>query len=425
MNKVKIGLMGLGNIGRGVWKIFEFNKLDIEKSTGYSFEISKVLVKDLKKQRELDIPVHLLTTDPLDILNDKDIEIVVELIGGIEPAKDYILKAIRNKKHVVTANKAVIASHGNELIEAAIQEKVYLQFEGSVAGGIPILDSIKDSLTANKIDEIMGIVNGTTNYILSKMTNESTDFFSALKEAQGKGYAEADPTSDVEGYDASYKLSILSSLAFGTQLPVSAIYREGITKITPIDIEYARELGYVIKLLAIGKQKKDCVELRVHPTLIPVSHPLATIQDAFNGIFIRGNAVGDLMYYGKGAGDLPTGSAVVGNIISIIKKKQCSYIPDFKVNNAIEIQSMDSTICEYYVRIMVKDIPGVLGRIATEFGKGNVSLSSVIQKGEGEPQVSLVFVTHLTNELNVQNSLMEILKINEVIEIANVIRVEK
>ncbi len=422
MKSIKVGLLGFGNIGRGVWDILQTNNTTITQNCGYKIELSKILVQS---HRDRGIDKDLFTTDAYDILDNEEIEIVIELIGGLSPAKDYILRAINNKKHVVTANKAVIATYGDELLGAANKNGVYLYYEGSVAGGIPILDSIRESLAANQIQEIMGIINGTTNYILTKMALEGSDFKSALAEAQAKGYAEADPTSDVEGYDASYKLSILSALAFNTNLPVENIYREGISKITPIDIEYAKELGFVIKLLAIGKQGENSIELRVHPTLIPAYHPLAAVNDVYNGIFIKGNAVGNLMYYGKGAGSLPTGSAVVADLISILKKMSCKYSAPTAISDAQKnLQSMTATESEYYIRVMVKDIPGVLGKIATLFGNSAVSLSTVIQKGEGEPVVSLVFITHQTIESRVQEAIEKIKSLDEVSEIANLIRVE-
>ncbi len=422
MRSIKVGLLGYGNIGRGVWDILQTNNATITQNCGYEIELSKILVQS---HRDRGIAQELFTTDAYEILNNDEIEVVIELIGGLSPAKDYILRALNNKKHVITANKAVIATYGDELLKAAKEKGVYLYYEGSVAGGIPILDSIRESLAANKIQEIMGIINGTTNYILTKMTLEGSDFKTALAEAQAKGYAEADPTSDVEGFDASYKLSILSSLAFNTSLPVESIYREGISKITPIDIEYARELGFVIKLLAIGKQRADSIELRVHPTLIPAYHPLAAVNDVYNGIFINGNAVGNLMYYGKGAGSLPTGSAVVGDLIAILKKMSCRYAaPSLAAGSQKNLQSMEATESEYYIRVMVKDIPGVLGKIATLFGNSSVSLSTVIQKGEGETVVSLVFITHKTIESRIQEAIKEIENIKEVSEIANIIRVE-
>jgi homoserine dehydrogenase len=272
---------------------------------------------------------------------------------------------------------------------------------------------------------MMGILNGTTNYILTKMTKEKVDFDAVLKEAQAMGYAEADPTADVEGYDAAHKLTVLSSLAFGTSVKFDEVYREGISKITSIDIDYARELGYVIKLLAIGKEDAGTIEMRVHPTFISQSHPLASVNDSFNAIFIKGNAVGDLMLYGRGAGDLPTGSAVVGDIIAVIKGKDKPPVKAEEDTSTVKIiKPMGETESEYYIRLIVKDKPGVLGTIASLFGKHNVSLSSVLQKGEGVPAVSLVFITHCTREADVQEAIEEIITMEEVVELANLIRVE-
>lgn len=427
MNKVKIALLGLGNIGTGVWKILNTNKEEIRKRSGYEIEVSKILVRDINKNRGVDIPDGIMTTDVEEILGDEDIRIVVEVLGGTEPAKDYMLRAIRKKKHVVTANKLVLATLGDELLTAAQEEGVMLYYEASVGGGIPIIHGINESLTANKIEEIVGIINGTTNYILTKMSLEGMDFAEALKEAQQKGYAEADPTSDVEGYDAMYKLAILSSLAFGTKIEVDSIYREGITKIESVDIKYARELGYVIKLLAIGKDINGSLQMRVHPTLVPVRHPLANVNDSFNAIFIKGNAIGDLMLYGRGAGDLPTGSAVVGDIISILRANidLSSSVENSPTYNNKPTYSMDDTLSEYYIRINAKDDPGVLGEVSTIFGNNSVSLSSVIQKGEGGEYIPLVFVTHEALEGNLNRAIASIKKLSSVGKVENIIRVEK
>lgn len=427
MKTIGIGLMGLGNVASGVWKIIEMNQKKFVEETGHQVKVQRILVRDMAKIRSVEVPKELITSDLKDITEEPSIDIVIELIGGFHPAKEYIEEALKNQKHVVTANKAVIAHYGDELLKLADVNGVYLHFEGSVAGGIPIIETIKESLTANEIDEIKGIVNGTTNYILTKMTLEGDDFQIALQEAQSKGYAEADPTADVDGFDAAYKLSILSSLAFQTPLPINGIHREGIRKITPLDIEYARELGYTIKLLAIGKRKEQGLELRVHPTLIPSNHPLSSVNNSFNAIYLKGNAVGELMLYGRGAGDLPTGSAVLGDLISIIKKLSCQYFQRPRLTSCPSeglLKSMDETISDYYIRIVVKDIPGVLGQIASLFGQNQVSLSTVIQKGLGEPEVSLVFITHSSRESNVQKTLQEVVTIPQVKEIANLIRVE-
>lgn len=430
MKKIKIALLGLGNVGTGVWKIFQQNKDEIVKRSGYDVEISKILVKNINKSRGVNVPQDILTTNFKDILDDDEIKIVVELMGGIEPAETYILKSIKNKKHIVTANKMLLATKGDEIFEAADKYGVMLRYEASVAGGIPIINGINESLTANKIEKLYGIVNGTTNYILSKMDLEHVDFKKALKEAQVKGYAEADPTSDIDGFDSQYKLAILASLAFGTKVDVTNVYREGITTINSLDIEYARELGYKIKLLAIVKDNGGKLELRVHPTMIPEEHPLATVYDSFNAIFLTGNAVGDLMFYGRGAGDLPTGSAVVSDIIAILKEdvEKESKIPAVKNNLwTKKFLAMSEVECRYYIRATVIDEPGVLGDITKVFGNNEVSLRSVIQRGkrhEGQ-YVTLVFETHLTKETHIIESIDSLYELKSVNKIDNLIRIEE
>jgi len=427
MNKVNIALLGLGNVGKGVWQILNANEQEIRERSGYDIQVSKILVRDPNKARNLEVPEEIITTDPDEIFNDESIKIVIEVMGGIEPAKDYMIRAMKSKKHVVTANKLAIATSGAELAKIANEEDVRLCYEASVAGGIPIINVINETLTGNKIEEIIGIINGTTNYILTKMYLDNMDFDTALKEAQDKGYAEADPTSDVDGYDAMYKLSILTYLGFGKMVNVNSIYREGIRNIEPIDIEYAKEFGYVIKLLAIVKDVDNVLEIRVHPTMVPARHPLANVNDSFNAIFIRGNAVGDLMMYGRGAGDLPTGSAVVADIISILRNDTDSvYKPGkSKCGSMKKISNMEDTSSEYYIRITVKDEPGVLGKISSLLGENNVSLLSVIQKGKGQDYVSLVFVTHETLEGNINRSVEQINALSSVKKIENIIRVEK
>lgn len=426
MKKVKVGLLGLGNVGKGVWKILNMNKDELQKRSGYDIEISKILVNDLNKNRNIDVPRELLTTNFEEILMDDTIEIVVEAIGGVEPSVDYMVRAMKRKKHIVTANKMAIGTNGKILLKTAKEEKVMFYYEASVGGGIPIIHGLKESLTANKIEEVIGIINGTTNYILTKMTLEGLDFHQALKEAQEKGYAEADPTSDIESFDAMYKLSILSSLAFDTMVNIDSIHREGITNIRSIDIEYAKEFGYVIKPLAIVKERDGQLELRVHPTMIPQTHPLANVNDSFNAVFIKGNAVGDLMLCGRGAGELPTGSAVVGDIVSILRNKEnisCEFNSK-KIDKSNDIKDMDCIQSEYYVRITVKDKPGILGEISTVFGENNVSILSVIQKGKREKQVTLVFITHSTLEGNINKAIERIKSLEDAEKIENIIRIE-
>lgn len=430
MKKVKIALLGLGNVGRGVWMILNSNKEEIMKRSGYEVEVAKILVRDISKSRGVEVPLRLLTTDFNDIINDDEIKIVVEVMGGIEPAREYMLAAMDKKKHIVTANKMLLATGGDELFEKADKEGLMFNYEASVAGGIPIINGINESLTANKVERLYGIVNGTTNYILTKMSFDALDFNDALKEAQEKGYAEADPTSDIEGFDSQYKLAILSSLAFGTKIKIEDVYREGITKIESVDIQYAKEFKKVIKLLAIVKDNEGRLELRVHPTMIPENHPLANVYDSFNAVLIKGNAVGDLMFYGRGAGDLPTGSAVVSDIVSILRNniEIESLNPVVKNNLWVkEISNISEIDSKYYMRLTVKDRPGVLGEISSVVGANNVSLRSVIQKGldvENENKVTIVLVTHITKEGNIKSAIEDLYKLDAVYKINNFIRME-
>ena len=428
MKKVKIALLGLGNVGRGVWMILNSNKEEIMKRSGYEVEIAKILVRDKNKKRSVEVPDEIITTDFDEILEDDSIKIVVEVMGGMEPSKGYMLRCMDKKKHIVTANKMLIANAGDELFEKADEMGVMFQYEASVAGGIPIIKGIDESLTANKIEKLYGIVNGTTNYILSKMELEGADFDDVLKEALEKGYAEADPTSDIEAFDAQYKLAILASLAFGSKIDVDNIYREGITKIEAVDMKYAKEFKMGIKLLAIAKENNGKIELRVHPTMISKKHPLSNIYDSFNAVFIKGNAVGDLMFYGRGAGDLPTGSAVVGDIVTIVRNGVDAENSNPVVKNNLwkrEILSMEDIESKYYVRATVVDEPGVLSKITSILGKNNVSLRSVIQKGDEENgNVTIVLVTHKTNEKELNNSIKEIAELKSVYKINNIIRIE-
>jgi len=426
MKKVRIAILGLGNVGQGVWKILNTNKNEITRKCGCEIEVAKILVRDAAKQRNVEVPKEIITTDADVIFNDDSIKIVVELMGGNEPAREYMLKAMKCKKHVVTANKLVLATQGEELFETAEEQGVLFYYEASVGGGIPIIREINESLTANKIEKIVGIINGTTNYILSKMTLEGMDFADALAEAQAKGYAEADPTSDVEGFDAAYKLAIMASLSFGTKIDVASIYREGISNIKASDISYADKLGYVIKLLAIGKEADNKIELRVHPAMVPKDHPIANVNDSFNAIFIKGNAVGDLMLYGRGAGDLPTGSAVIGDIISILRNNI-----DFPALSAMKsslakktVQSADENSSGYYIKLNVMDQPGILGNIAGVFGKHNVSILTVNQDVKSDENVSLAFITHEALEGDVNAAVSEIKKLNKVNGLENIIRIE-
>jgi len=426
--KIKVALLGLGTVGSGVAKILQGNGDNIELKAGASIELAKVLVRDLNRPRPVEVPAEILTTNGEDVLNNPDINIVIEVMGGIEPARTYILKAIANGKSIVTANKELMAKHGKEILAAAEEYKVAVQFEASVGGGIPIIRPMKRCLAANNIEEIMGIINGTTNYILTKMTDEGLDFADVLAEAQKLGYAEADPTADVGGYDAAYKIAILSSIGFNTRIGFENVYFEGIENISAKDIEYAQELGYTIKLLAIAKQMEDGIEIRVHPTMIPNNHPLASVKDVFNAIFVKGNAVGEVMFYGRGAGQMPTGSAVVADVIDITRDLVHNVPSSLNCTCFVEgkIKQVEDIISSYYVRLNCLNKPGVLSQIAGVFGKHNVSVSSVIQKGEkvDKETAAIVWVTYQVKEKDLQAALSELKELSIIKEINNVIRVE-
>jgi len=426
MEKIRIAILGFGNVGTSVWKILQENKKEIMNRSNYDIEVAKILVKNINKKRDIIISKDILTDNIDDILKDESIKIVVELIGGSLVAKEYMTRAMKAKKHIVTANKLVIANWSEELFNIAKQEKVLFYYEASVAGGIPIIREINESLTANRIEQIIGIINGTTNYILSKMTNDGISFEAALKEAQEKGYAEADPTSDVDGYDAVYKLAIMASLSFGTKVNHDTIYREGIRNISTEDIIFAKKFGYTIKLLAIAKEENNELELRVHPTLVPSNHPIANVNDAFNAIMIKGNAVGELMLYGKGAGGMPTGSAVVGDIISILRnnvKPPESF--DLKDEaDSKKIKKSEENESEFYIRLNIKDKVGVLGETATIFGENNVNIKSVTGDIMHDDHSPLAFITHKSSEKNIKNSLEKIIQLKNVNKIESIIRIE-
>ncbi|MTI84071.1 MAG: homoserine dehydrogenase [Firmicutes bacterium] len=423
--KISVGLMGIGTVGRGVYRILTDNCANIQRKVGAPVDIEKILVKDLGKDRGLEIEPSKLTTEVADIIDNPDIDLVVELIGGLEPALDYVKRALTNGKSVITANKDMIAMHGKELFELAEANQCDLLFEASVAGGIPIIRPLKECLAANRMQEVMGIINGTTNFMLTKMTAEGSDFNEVLEEAQAKGFAESDPTSDIEGYDAARKLAILSSIAFNSRVTLNDVYVEGITKITSQDITYAQELNYAIKLLAISKETSDGIEVRVHPALIPNHHPLASVNDVFNAIFVRGDAVGDAMFYGQGAGEMPTASAVTADIMDAARA--CLYnVPSLIGCTCYEekpVKSMGLTESKYYIRLRVADRPGVLASIAYAFGDKEVSLASVIQEQNEGDEAELVMVTHKVREKNLQEALEMIRHLSSVIDVCNFIRV--
>ena len=422
---IKIGLLGSGTVGSGVVEVLKKNVDEISQKAGTEIEIKKILVRDLKKKRP-----HLegmeLTDDINDILKDEDIDIIVELMGGLHPAREYMLRAMKAGKHVVTANKDVVAQFGKDMFDAAKENRVEFLFEASVGGGIPIITPLKESLTANRITEVMGIVNGTTNYMLTQMTNCGNDYETALREAQELGYAEANPAADVEGYDAARKVAILASLAFSTRVTLDDVSVEGITHITPQDIEYAKELGYVIKLLAIANDSEKGVDVRVHPAFLKKDHPLASVNDVFNAIFIKGNAIGEAMFYGQGAGSLPTASAVVADIITVAREivKGIYAAVDCSAFQVKSFCPLEETESSYYIRLLVADQPGVLGTIATVFGDQGVSLKSVIQTQRVKDQAEIVVVTHHVYHKQLLKAEQVLLNLPVVTTISNVIRVE-
>lgn len=432
-NKIGIGLIGFGTVGSGVAEILCRNRDLIKRRLGIPLEIAKILERDLKRPLPLGMSRGVITTDIKEVVGNPDVDIVVEVIGGFEPAKGFILSAIENGKHVVTANKALLAVSGEELYHAASRRGVDLYFEGSVCGGIPIIKAIREGLSANRIESIYGIVNGTSNFIMTKMTEEGKEFEEALRESQKLGYAEADPTFDIEGIDAAHKLSILVNIAFGTPVDFKRIYTEGISGISPLDISYAKEFNYKVKLLAIAKMRDGSIEARVHPTLIPNNHLIATVDGVFNAVYITGDAVGPTLFYGKGAGALPAGSAVVADIIDVarnILKGSIGRVPpaSFMEEERIPLRilSIDEIVSIYYFRFTVQDMPRVLSRISGILGEHKISIASVIQKGRKEGgNVPLVMMTHEAIERDVRSALQEIDRLPVVSEKTMMIRVEE
>ena len=422
MKQVNVALVGLGTVGSGVYKTIMMQKDTIVHKEGIMLNLKKVLAL----QYAIDIPEEMKARDFYkDIIDDDSITIVIELIGGVNPAKEFILAALNAGKTVVTANKELLAQHWPELNGAAKATGAGLYFEASVGGGIPILRTIWDSLQANDITSVMGIINGTTNYILTKMEEDKASFKDVLTEAQQLGMAEANPKSDVEGLDAMYKLSILSSMAFHARVPVEFIHCEGITSITQEDIAYGKELGYTVKLLAIGKKTGKTIEARVHPTMIPVTHPLASVRGAFNAIFLHGNIVDDVMLYGRGAGDMPTASAVVSDVIYAAGREQHRYTTFYnEYDVSTELSFENNWESAFFLRIIAQDSPGVLAKIASVFGKYGVSIASVMQKGQSEDSVPLIFITHKAKEISFKRAVDDIKYLPEVLSVANTIRVE-
>ncbi|SHJ89904.1 homoserine dehydrogenase [Propionispora hippei] len=422
---IQVGLLGLGTVGTGVVKILANNANSIAQKVGADIQIKKIMVRNPDKPRSVAVD-DLITTRLEDIIDNPDIDIVVEVMGGEMPAKDYMLRALQAGKHVVTANKDVMARYGRELFAAAEENKLDLMFEASVGGGIPIIRPLKQCLAGNKISEVMGIVNGTTNYMLTKMTNEGLDFEEVLAEAQAKGYAESDPTADVGGLDAARKIAILASIAFGARVSVDDVSVEGIASLSKADIGYASELGYVIKLLGIAKEDEKGIDVRVHPAFVAKNHPLAAVQDVFNAIFVKGDAVGEAMFYGRGAGEMPTASAVVADIIDVARDIQHGVSSRILCTcfDQKPICPVEKTESQYYVRLLVEDKPGVFAAIAGAFAAELVSLNSVIQKRKVNCCAEVVLITNRVPDANLRSAIGIIKSMSVVNQIRSVIRVE-
>lgn len=434
MKEIYVGLIGFGTVGTGVVKLLQNSSQLLEKQLGARLVLKKIADLDITTSRGVSVEEGILTKDAAEILNDPEISIVMELIGGYEPARTFILESMRKKKHVVTANKALLATHGNEIFETAAREEVDIGFEASVGGTIPVIKTLKESLVANRIKSIFGIMNGTSNFILTKMTDEGESFDVVLKEAQDLGYAEADPTFDIEGIDTAHKLAITLSLSYGKRVNFDDIYMEGISKIGTEDIEFARELGYRIKLLAIAIQRKDSIEARIHPTMIPFDHLLANVNGNFNAFHIVGDAADSVFLYGQGAGMMPTASAVVGDLVDIsrdtlkgisrrvpLRSRREDIIEDIK------LMPMDDIVTNYYLRFSALDRPGVLSGISGVLGENNISISAVIQKGrthDAHGAVPIVMTTHESREKDVRKALKEMDTLDIVRGKTMVIRIE-
>jgi homoserine dehydrogenase len=432
MKEIRIGLLGFGTIGTGVVRIFQDNARLIEERLGARLVLARIADLDITTDRGVSVDADLLTTRAEDVVSAPDIDIVIELIGGYEPARTFVLKAIEQGKHVVTANKALLALHGEEIYAAAAEKRVDVFFEAAVGGGIPVISSIKENLCANRFGSIFAILNGTCNYILSRMTNDGDDFTVVLKDAQALGFAEADPTFDIEGIDTAHKLALLISLCFGTRVKFEEIYTEGISGISAADIRFAKDFGYKIKLLAISKEDGGRIEARVHPTMIPLHYPLADVDGAFNAVRLVGDFVGPVMLYGAGAGMNATASAVMGDVMAIARNLRSgaeartpamAYCPEHI--GRLSIKPMDEIVSQYYLRFTTVDKPGVLAQIAGVLGRHDISIASMIQPERHEEEaVPIVLMTHEAREASVRSALDEIDALDMVREKSRLIRIE-
>jgi homoserine dehydrogenase len=420
---VRVGILGCGNVGTALVGLLDANAELITRRSGVRIEVVRVAVQNLTKERSIAFGAGVLTNDAESVVADRDVDVIVEMIGGVEPARSLILTALKSGKPVVTANKELLANFGQELFEVAATAGVDLLFEASVAGGIPLIRPLRESLVGERIKRVTGIVNGTTNYVLTRMTEEGSTFAAAVAEAQELGYAEPDPTADVDGFDAASKAAIIASIAFGARVVAGDVSREGIRNVRAADISAAAELGYVVKLLAITEEQDGAVSARVHPTMVPVSHPLASVRGSFNAVFIEGEAVGELMLLGRGAGGGPTSSALLGDLIDAAKNLHSG--ARGATIGALErrpIRPIDETSSQFYVSLDAADRPGVLAAIAGVFGEHEVSIQSMQQKGQGD-DARLIFVTHVARDADVTATIREVRDLDAVNNVGSVMRV--
>ena len=434
MKPINVGLLGIGTVGGGTWAVLERNREEISRRAGRDIRISVVADKETAKAKKLTGGKARVTADALEAVRDPDIDIVIELIGGTTTARELVLAAVESGKHVVTANKALLAIHGNEIFAAAQKKGVMIAFEGAVAGGIPIIKALREGLSANRIEWIAGIINGTSNFILSEMRDKGLSFATALEEAQKRGYAEADPTFDIEGLDTGHKLTIMAAIAFGIPMQFDKCYKEGIARLTEGDIRYAEQLGYRIKLLGITKHTAQGIELRVHPTLIPAKRLIANVEGVMNAVLVKGDAVGPTMYYGAGAGAEPTGSAVVADLVDVTRLHTAD--PEQRVPHlafqpdrmsSLKVLPMDEVVTSYYLRMQVEDRPGVLADISRILADASISINAMVQRepAKGEKQVDIIMLTHQTREKSINTAIGKIEKLPVVTGKVTRIRLEE